>query len=160
MELPSNLRGALDELESWELRGKECGKQAQVTKYLRGAALTSSNRWLLGELRTVKIPHPHITTSLSGAEEDSGQNKVRTPPTQHYVSYMMIRETYIFCNYCLEDYCREYRHFSCWEIRSRAESDGWKYRNGKDICPKCIANNSLHLTPISPRPRQKPSGRK
>ena len=30
-----------------------------------GSTLTSSNRWSLGELRTVKIPHPHLTKSLT-----------------------------------------------------------------------------------------------
>ena len=71
LELPSNLRGALDQLESRELREKECGKQAQVTKHLRGMALTSSNRWLLGELRTAKIPHPAYNKSLNPTSEAS-----------------------------------------------------------------------------------------
>ena len=33
--------------------------------------------------------------------------------------------------------------------RSRAKEYGWVYKNRKDICPKCIANKSLHLTAIS-----------
>ena len=60
LELPSNLREALDELESRELREKECGKQAYLTISLMVFNLTPSSIMdgLIGEVRTVKISHP------------------------------------------------------------------------------------------------------
>ena len=57
---------------------------------------------------------------------------------------MITKETYMFCDFCYRDYNPELCHLPGYTIRVYAKRNGWKYINGKDKCPKCIANKRVN----------------
>ena len=58
---------------------------------------------------------------------------------------MITKDTYMYCNYCYEDFCPDLSHLNVAQIRIMAKKSGWKYIKGNDVCPKCF-NQKIHLT--------------
>jgi hypothetical protein len=46
-------------------------------------------------------------------------------------------ERFIICDECGEPYGVDNRQYTIRQHREGAKMEGWKHRNGRDICPEC-----------------------